>query len=1343
VTQQHHPSGTRHALTPAQALEAGLSLHREGRLREAARVYRALLELDAGHVAALHYLGVVATAEGRLDEAVELIGKAVALDPVRADAHNDLGIALAQSGRFEAAMAHYEKALALAPDHVGARNNLATALLALKRPAAAIGHLEKALALQPDMADLHLNMGNASAALGRHEAAVAHYRRTLALEPDFAEAHNNLGFTLATLNRPEQAIAEYERAIALKPDYFEAHNNLAIALAALKRHAAAIRHFDQALALKPGAPEIHNNLGNALAALKRHDDAVTHFLRAIELEPDFVEAHSNLGNALAALDRHTEAIAHYQKAIELKPDFAEAHCNLGNALGTLDRHDEAMACYRRALALDPDLAEAHASFGSELRTLGRLEEARRELEKAVALAPRRAELHRSLAESKRYTSDDPQLAAMEALLADTTSLSDDDRIMLHFALAKAQADTGAHEKSFRHLLAGNALKRRQLDYDEAGTFAAWDRVKAVFTADLIEQKGALGDPSEVPIFIVGMPRSGTTLIEQMLASHPKVFGAGELEYMSAAGAKLERAGSGGVPFPAVVPSLDAAALRAVAADYLTALRSLAPGAERITDKMPGNFRILGLIHLALPRARIIHARRDPLDTCLSCFDRLFASKLGFVYDLAELGRYYRAYEALMAHWRRVLPPGVMLEVQYEELVTDFEPQARRIVEFCGLTWDEACLKFYQTDRPVRTASVIQVRQPPYQDSIGRWRRHADMLRPLLDALNPGQRTATSEQVSAGSERGATPSQALDMALAMHRRGRLREAEQAYRDILRVDPGNAAALHYLGVVLTRTGRPDEAIAAIQAAIELKPGSAEAHNDLGIALSALGRFATAVAHHQAAVRLKPDFAAAHNNLANALESLGRHEDAIFHCERALAIRPDFAEAENNLANALAQLERPAEAVKHYQRAIMLSPDFAIAYSNLGNVLEAVGRSEQAIACFHKALAIAPDIGETHFHLAISLTTLGRLAEARQALETAVEKAPGRAIYYRHLAECKQFAAGDPHLAAMEAMAGNLATLTENDQIELHFALSKAYADIGEHERSFRQLVEGNRLRRTQIDYDEAATLALFDRIKTTFGFDLMRRNQGIGNPCPVPVFVIGMPRSGTTLVEQILASHPEIFGAGELMDMTKAVMGLTAPDGDPAVFPEIVPRMTPRQIHELGERYLGSLRATAPPAAARIVDKMPENFRWLGLIHMALPNARFIHMRRDPVDTCLSCFSKLFVGNLHYTYELGELGRYHNAYDALMAHWRAVLPPGILLEVRYEELVCDFEPQARRIIAHCGVEWDAHCLAFHETQRPVRTASARQVRQPLYRGSVGRWRPYAGMLRPLLDELGVQP
>jgi hypothetical protein len=272
-----------------------------------------------------------------------------------------------------------------------------------------------------------------------------------------------------------------------------------------------------------------------------------------------------------------------------------------------------------------------------------------------------------------------------------------------------------------------------------------------------------------------------------------------------------------------------------------------------------------------------------------------------------------------------------------------------------------------------------------------------------------------------------------------------------------------------------------------------------------------------------------------------------------------------------------------------------------------------------------------------------------------------------------------------------------------------------------------------------YDEAATIGELQRIAHVFDARRVRRGRRLGNPSYLPVFIVGMPRSGTSLIEQILASHPKLFGAGELADFQNAVAGLRNAEGGSLPFPELMLDLPRCRLRELGERYLAAVRPLAP-GAARITDKMPGNFRFAGLIHLALPNARIIHALRDPIDTCLSCFSIQFTGGgSEYSYDLGELGRCYRAYEELMAHWRNVLPSDVMIDVKYEDLVDDPQREARRMVAHCGLEWDERCLAFVDTARPVRTASYAQVRRPIYRSSVRRWRPEPALLKPLLDGL----
>lgn len=750
--------------TPARTFELAVSHHHAGRLDQAERLYRTVLAVEPDHFAALHYLGLVSSQQGKFEEAEALLRRAVTVDPGSAEALTNLGVALTRPGRYDDAIGVYQKALALDPSNVEAHNNLGATLQALGRFDEAAAEFAEALRLRPGNAGPHNNLGMALASLGRTEEAVAEYAKAIAINPRYTEAQDNLGNALVALGRYHEALARlyraldlapeaatthnvlgaallavkaYEeaivhcrRAIAIKPDFAEAHNNLGMAVAALKRLDEAIPHYLRALEIKPRFAEAHNNLGNAFAALKRRDEAITHYRRALEIKPDFFEAHNNLGNALSALRRHADAIPHLRRALEIKPDFAEALGNLAIALTVLNRHDEASGWYERSLAVAPDVADLHAGYGNQLMILGRLDEARRELERAIALAPGTAEFYRTLSTMKRFGPDDPQLAAMQALADDRSALGDDERMQLHFALAKAHADIGLHDSAFRHLEAANLLRRRQISYDEAAILGQFERIATAFTPELLRRLAGCGDPSALPVFIVGMPRSGTTLVEQVLASHPSVFGAGEIGDLEAVVAGLD----GGAWFPEGIASMNGEQVRRIGADYRDRIASLAPSAPRITDKLLTNFRFIGLIHLALPNARIVHVRRDPVDTCLSCFFRLFGGELPFAYDLAELGRYYRAYTSLMAHWRSVLPEGAMIEVQYEDLVTDFAAQARRLVAYCGLEWDDRCSAFHETRRPVTTSSATQVRQPIYRSSIDQWRRYGHRLGPLLDAL---------------------------------------------------------------------------------------------------------------------------------------------------------------------------------------------------------------------------------------------------------------------------------------------------------------------------------------------------------------------------------------------------------------------------------------------------------------------------------------------------------------------------------------------------------------------------------------------------------------------------------
>ncbi len=573
----------------------------------------------------------------------------------------------------------------------------------------------------PTHPELGNNYANALAGLGRFAEAEAAFAAVLALRPAFPEALNNFASVLEKLGRLDEAAAHLRAAIALAPGLAAAHNNLAGVLKRLGDAAGAEASYRRAIALAPDAASPLFNFGTFLIEQGREVEAVACLERVRASNPDNLPTLNNLGIALKTLGRLKDAERHLCRALSLAPDYADTHHNLGTVRHAEGALAAARDCYRRALELRPEMANTWCNLGSTLAALGDLEGGRAALRRAIALSPLVPVYHRYLADIITFTegdADDRALAGIAARLAEFPPAS---RLDAHFALAKAASDARRHEAAMAHYRAGNALKRGLVHYDEAAELAALAAIPARFPASLVRAGG--GDPDPLPIFIVGMPRSGTTLVEQVLASLPGVHGGDEMDALDKTLAQ----------FPAP-ETLDEAGFCALAADYLARIRALAPGAARITNKVPLNFRHLGLLHRALPAAKFVHVFRDPLDTCVSCFTKLFSGALDFTYDLGELGRYYRAYERVMAHWRVVLPEAALLDIRYEDFVADFAAGARRLVAFCGLPWDEACLRFFETNRAVRTASVAQVRRPLFTSSIGRWQVYGAALAPLQAAL---------------------------------------------------------------------------------------------------------------------------------------------------------------------------------------------------------------------------------------------------------------------------------------------------------------------------------------------------------------------------------------------------------------------------------------------------------------------------------------------------------------------------------------------------------------------------------------------------------------------------------
>ena len=645
-----------------------------------------------------------------------------------------------RAGQMQKAEHIYRRVLSLDPDNADANHLLGLIACQFNRSDIGIRLIRKAIQTNPGFVGAHLSLGNVLMSLGDTEGAIACYRNVIDLEPDYAEAHNNLGNALAGQGHLDEAAACFHRALAIKPDYADAYNNLGNLYNSRGDLDAAIAGYRKDLAIKPDNAEAHNNLGTALSNQGDLEGAAACFHKALAVKPDYAEAYNNLGNLYKEQDKLDAAIVSYRKALAINPHFAEAFSNLGTALAKQGDHQGAAASYRKAMAIKPDYAEVYNNMGCLLIELGDLSEAEKSFKRALEIKPDYAEVQAHIAVLKKYvqgagaqklTDYDSEIREMETLLADDRK-STEEKIALNFSLGKVFEDLKQYGKAFTHIQAGNRLKRGTFSYDIAEDEYFFQKVMKIFNRQLFIANEGSGYRSDMPIFILGMPRSGSTLIEQILASHPEVHGAGEIIYLKHTMASFCE--NRRLPqFPECAAELDQPNFESLGRDYVAELRKYSESAAYITNKMPQNFIFIGLIKLILPGAKIIHSLRDPRDTCWSIYKNSFVGTQNYAYDLKELGRYYKLYQELMQHWRSVLP-GFIFEMKYEELVADQENQTRRLLEYCELEWHDSCLEFYKTSRPVRTASNLQVRQPLYSTSVHLWQEYANELEPLLKSL---------------------------------------------------------------------------------------------------------------------------------------------------------------------------------------------------------------------------------------------------------------------------------------------------------------------------------------------------------------------------------------------------------------------------------------------------------------------------------------------------------------------------------------------------------------------------------------------------------------------------------
>lgn len=528
----------------------------------------------------------------------------------------------------------------------------------------------------------------------------------------------------------------------------------------------------------------------------------------------------------------------------------------------------------------------------------------------------------------------------------------------------------------------------------------------------------------------------------------------------------------------------------------------------------------------------------------------------------------------------------------------------------------------------------------------------------------------------------------------------------------------------------------ALPACQRALAERPDDRRPLRLQGIALQSLGRHAEAADAFEQFLEHHPDDWQAWLRLAFCREMAGDPSGAAEGYRRILALRPDDADAHHNLARVLHGLGQLDGAERHYREALLLHQD-SESLLGLAQVLYRNHRLAESRRCLEEAMALDPGNRQVLQMLANLLADLDEDDEAEDLHRRLLQLDPADVDSYAGLVELGRIRPGDPDHRRLLQIRDRGDTLPAEARVQIEYTLGRLHDRARDHAQAFEYFQRGARLQRERIEYDHADRIRQLDAYRRFFTRELFERRRGAGCPSRLPVFIVGMPRSGSTLVEQILASHPEVHGGDELEFLPDLASAIRAEQAN-STFPDCLADLGPEALTRHGESYVDQLRRL-DESASRITDKMLSNYMLVGLIQLILPESAIIYCSRDPVATCFSCFTHLFAFGNHYTYDFDELAAFYRIHEQYMAHWRDVLPEGRILTVRYEDVVNDVESQARRIVACCGLDWDDRCLRFHQTDRAVHTLSSKQVRQPLYTSSLERWRAYEPHLGPLLEAL----
>ena len=1390
-----------------QLLQEGLSFHERGLLAQAEQRYRRILSIEPQNGWAHHFLAAIAQECEQHEAAIHHFSLSLQEIPDNAAAWNGVGRSLLAQNKLSEAKKMFLHAIARNSSQGNFYNNLGNTLHLLGELHEAKDAFLKAVEYSPSLVEAQSNLGKVYIALAEWSKAYDTLRMVVRQDPNHAAPWSNLGIVCAHEGDMEQAEEAFLKAYSLEPNNNDCRYNWAQFLHKKGEYSTAKQMYQEIIQSDVHREQVYIQL----SYLHTDIDLRLQVLQdGFSCNPQSIAIGRALSHAYMSIDAPSKAEKICRQLLQNHPEQEEIRLELIRTLLGQNKLSAAhqlfeecrsktelyfsclLSLYRlqedwemavevgkEGVIAYPNSVELYNGLGVLFAERGMFTQAKEAYEKALAIQPQNPSVKRHL--TLIHSLDRADILELEEYFHNEENPR---MLRIHagFALATALDSTKEYEKASTIFIKANNWYRETFSYSVVLAGLRLARMQEIYKEWSIPSLESEWE-GPMPIFVMGLPRSGSTLVEQILSAHSDVDGVGEVRYLLDC---VEVYGQ----YPECLSSLTSEDLQNIRSAYLQKIRSQT-NASFVVDKFLNNVMLLGLVRILFPSAPILLMQREPLDNALSMYQRLFTQGQLYCYDREELAIYMNHYALLCDFWAEHYS---FYTVRYEALVSNIKEGIQYLVDSCGLTFQDNLLRFYESKRSVRTASLYQVRQPIYTKSVLKWASYEKLLFPTKEALEekrlvPKNKDPIAELVNMGyafaeSDKHEQAVLLYEHALVLQKDHTqallnrisshiaLSQLDEALKYLQKL-PHSADSLFLYGVIHEEKHEWDASILMYTKALEENAEHEQSRFNLALIYQKRNQFDDAIHHFRALLQYNPTNWEALVGLGSICIAQEKYEEALGYYDEVfhnpnhplflqenhdlwphamewgivhrllghypqsekiflelIALSPDNAKYLYQLGMLYEELGAWDIAVRHYEKALEQEDNHVI-HSSLGALYKSMERYGEAEQHFVRAIQLEPWQTSAHNNLGNLYNTLGDFQRAEACYRKAIQEIPHFFDAYRHLAQVKKYqSVEDTDIVQWEQLLQE-PCIQEEKKMQISFALGKAYDDAGAHAQSFSHLLVGNALKRKTFDFDLSREEK---KVEGLIEYFTHPPPKGRGNPSDVPIFILGMPRSGTSLCEQILASHSLVYGGGELNAMGKVKSQIQR--STKLGFPYGLNELHEKEYSALGDLYLQFLSQVG--TGRFITDKMPNNFMMIGLIRSILPNAKIIYCRRDPRDNGLSLFLRYFVGFHGYAYELKEIASYLVLHHKLMKHWLQIFSDSIFV-LDYEEIVQDQARTTSNLLRYCGLSFEPALEEFYKTKRGVATASAMQVRNPVYRTSMQKWKRYEQELAPMIAVL----